>query len=74
MEPGVPVAEDALPGLVSGLRQRVEAAGGRVNVLAAPHAGVDRWGRVSALPLMRRVKERFDPGRRMSPGRLAGGL
>ncbi|MFF4197296.1 FAD-binding oxidoreductase [Nonomuraea sp. NPDC001831] len=74
LEPGAPVAGDALPGLVSGLRERVEAAGGRVNVLAAPYAGVDRWGRVSALPLMRRVKERFDPGRTMSPGRLAGGL
>ncbi|MFI7109032.1 FAD-binding oxidoreductase [Nonomuraea sp. NPDC050227] len=74
LEPGAPVAGDALPGLVSGLRERVEAAGGRVNVLAAPYAGVDRWGRVSALPLMRRVKERFDPGRMMSPGRLAGGL
>lgn len=34
----------------------------------------DRWGPVPSLPLMRRVKERFDPGRRMSPGRLAGGL
>ncbi|MEU5860549.1 FAD-binding oxidoreductase [Nonomuraea sp. NPDC047529] len=74
LEPPAPVAEDVLPGLVAGLRERVEAAGGRVNVLAAPYAGIDRWGRVSALPLMRRVKERFDPGRRMSPGRLTGGV
>nr|BFE87932.1 hypothetical protein GCM10020093_105330 [Planobispora longispora] len=35
---------------------------------------VDPWGPVGALPLMRRVKERFDPGRRMSPGRMAGGV
>ncbi|WP_066365233.1 FAD-binding oxidoreductase [Herbidospora mongoliensis] len=34
----------------------------------------DRWGPIPSLPLMRRVKERFDPERRMSPGRLAGGL
>jgi glycolate oxidase FAD binding subunit len=27
-----------------------------------------------ALDLMRRVKDRFDPERRMSPGRFVGGL
>ncbi|MEW9547953.1 FAD-binding oxidoreductase [Nonomuraea sp. NPDC050783] len=62
-------------GAVDGLRRRVEDAGGRVVVLAAPpSARLDRWGRVGALPLMRRVKERFDPGRRMSPGRFVGGI
>ncbi|MEV0382287.1 FAD-binding oxidoreductase [Nonomuraea sp. NPDC050643] len=68
------VGEGELAALVSRLRERVEAAGGRVHVLAAPYESLDRWGHVSALPLMRRVKERFDPGRRMSPGRFAGGL
>jgi glycolate oxidase FAD binding subunit len=63
-----------LAAVVSGLRERVESAGGRVTVLASSGADVDRWGRVSALPLMRRVKERFDPGRRMSPGRFVGGI
>ncbi|SPL97117.1 Glycolate dehydrogenase, FAD-binding subunit GlcE [[Actinomadura] parvosata subsp. kistnae] len=43
-------------------------------MLAAPYDGLDRWGQVSGLPLMRRVKERFDPGRRMSPGRFVGGI
>ncbi|MGP4094676.1 FAD-binding oxidoreductase [Nonomuraea sp. KM90] len=66
--------EDELAAAVSGLRERVEAAGGRVSVLATPYEGVDRWGHVSGLPLMRRVKERFDPGRRMSPGRFVGGI
>ncbi|MCA2221583.1 FAD-binding oxidoreductase [Nonomuraea aurantiaca] len=61
-------------GLVSGLRERLTPVGGRVTVLAAPYEGVDRWGPVSALPLMRRVKERFDPERRMSPGRFIGGI
>ncbi|MEU8144752.1 FAD-binding oxidoreductase [Nonomuraea sp. NPDC048901] len=61
-------------GVVSGLRERLTPLGGRVTVLAAPHEGVDRWGPVSALPLMRRVKERFDPERRMSPGRFIGGI
>ncbi|WP_237103638.1 FAD-binding oxidoreductase [Nonomuraea sp. MG754425] len=63
------LAEDELTAALTRLR-----AAGRVNVLAAPHAGLDRWGQVSALPLMRRVKERFDPGRRMSPGRFVGGI
>ncbi|SDG94571.1 FAD-binding oxidoreductase [Nonomuraea jiangxiensis] len=69
-----PVGEEELAAAVSGLRAKVEAAGGRVNVLAAPYAGVERWGQVSGLPLMRRVKERFDPGRMMSPGRFLGGI
>ncbi|MFC4005654.1 FAD-binding oxidoreductase [Nonomuraea purpurea] len=68
------IEEDELAAAVSGLRERVEEAGGRVNVLAAPYAGVERWGQVSGLPLMRRVKERFDPGRMMSPGRFLGGI
>ncbi|WP_344891798.1 FAD-binding oxidoreductase [Nonomuraea antimicrobica] len=68
------VEEDELVAVVAGLRERAEAAGGRVNVLAAPYESVERWGDVSALPLMRRVKERFDPGRRMSPGRFVGGI
>ncbi|WP_188196447.1 FAD-binding oxidoreductase [Nonomuraea sp. SYSU D8015] len=68
------IGERELAEAVSGLRAQVEAVGGRVSVLAAPYAGVDRWGQVSGLPLMRRVKERFDPGRRMSPGRFVGGI
>ncbi|MER5998566.1 FAD-binding oxidoreductase [Nonomuraea angiospora] len=68
------VSEEELAAAVSLLRGRIEALGGRLNVLATPYEGVDRWGQVSGLPLMRRVKERFDPGRRMSPGRFLGGI
>jgi len=36
---------------------------------------VDAWGPPGdALGLMRRVKERFDPDRRLSPGRFVGGI
>ncbi|MFC4059431.1 FAD-binding oxidoreductase [Planomonospora corallina] len=62
---------------VSGVRGAVGPLGGRLTVLAAPPElarPVDRWGPVGTLPLMRRIKERFDPGRRLSPGRLAGGV
>ncbi|MEV0995641.1 FAD-binding oxidoreductase [Nonomuraea sp. NPDC050202] len=63
------IAEDELAAAVARLRERA-----RAHVLAAPYDGLDRWGQVSGLPLMRRVKERFDPGRRMSPGRFVGGI
>ena len=35
---------------------------------------VDMWGPVPWLPLMRAVKDQFDPGHRMAPGRFAGGI
>jgi len=35
---------------------------------------LDLWGPVPSLPLMRAVKDQFDPGHRMAPGRFAGGI
>jgi hypothetical protein len=35
---------------------------------------MDLWGPVPSLPLMRAVKDQFDPGHRMAPGRFAGGI
>jgi glycolate oxidase FAD binding subunit len=41
----------------------------------AVHSSLDHWGPVGdALPLMRRVKHRFDPQGRLSPGRFVGGI
>jgi glycolate oxidase FAD binding subunit len=34
----------------------------------------DMWGPVPGLSLMRAVKDQFDPGHRMAPGRFAGGI
>ncbi|WP_182897549.1 FAD-binding oxidoreductase [Microbispora sp. H10830] len=67
-----------IAGFVGLVRDDAEGMfGGRMVVLAAPAEAarrLDRWGRVGALPLMRRVKERFDPDRRLSPGRFLGGI
>ena len=46
-------------------------------VLRAPEgvrAAVDVWGPVPGLGLMRAIKDQFDPGHRMAPGRFAGGI
>ncbi len=72
----VPAADaaDALPRL----RAAIAPHDGTAVVLRAPDAVRDRLdhcGTVGdSLDLMRRVKERFDPERRMSPGRFVGGL
>ena len=59
------------------LRADVRALGGHVVVVQAPPVSkraVDVWGTVAAQDLIERVKQRFDPGRRMAPGRFVGGI
>jgi glycolate oxidase FAD binding subunit len=59
------------------LRKRVAFYDGSVVVVEAPDdtkRGVDVWGPVRGMEIMRRIKERFDPDNRMSPGRFVGGL
>lgn len=63
--------------LLSELRIFSLRAQGHVTMLRGPaalKAGVDIWGPVRGLDLMRRIKERFDPGRLLSPGRFVGGI
>jgi glycolate oxidase FAD binding subunit len=63
---------------IAGTRERLVARGGSLVVIKSPpvlKGTVDAWGPAGdALGLMRRVKERFDPERRMSPGRFVGGI
>jgi hypothetical protein len=68
-------------GLAAGLRDvriAVTAAGGSLVVCDAPPAirpTVDPWGPPPpSLDLMRALKERFDPDRRLAPGRFVGGI
>lgn len=74
--PGAPPAE-RVGELVTGLRTAAAAHGGSVIVRVGPpglHEHVDLWGPVPSLPLMRRVKDQFDPGHRLAPGRFVGGI
>ena len=76
---GMPGATDpaAVAAVLADLRLVAREAGGHAVVLTAPAAvrdGLDLWGPVPGLALMRSVKSQFDPGRRFAPGRFVGGL
>jgi glycolate dehydrogenase FAD-binding subunit len=68
----------AAASLVRALRPALETRGGSFVVeRAVPSVKVslDVWGDVGpGLPLMRRLKETFDPARLFAPGRFVGGL
>jgi len=72
---GTPV--EVAAAAVERLRAACTAAGGALVVLDGPPAttaALDTWGPVPALALMRRVKQQFDPDRRLAPGRFVGGI
>jgi glycolate oxidase FAD binding subunit len=72
---GAPAA--AVARVVESLRAECGRLGGALVVLDAPaevKAAVDVWGPVPAIDLMRRVKQQFDPERRLAPGRFVGGI
>jgi glycolate oxidase FAD binding subunit len=83
---GAGVAYGVLPGssdpgsvaaVVQRLRTECTAVGGSLVVVDAPaevKEATDVWGPVPGQDLMRRVKEQFDPERRLAPGRFVGGL
>jgi glycolate oxidase FAD binding subunit len=63
---------------LTGLRAAIARYDGSAVVIDAPEhlrGSIDHWGPVpDSFGLMTRVKDQFDPGRRLSPGRLLGGL
>lgn len=72
---------DTPPERVSAVLQAVRgvlmARGGSCVVLTAParvRTAIDVWGEVAGLALLRQVKQRLDPDRRLAPGRFLGGL
>jgi glycolate oxidase FAD binding subunit len=62
--------------LLSALRAALRGLDGTAEMLrpseALRSAGVDLWGEVGGLALMRAVKHRFDPEHRLAPGRFGG--
>jgi len=75
---GQPAATADLAGAVERCRAGLLAAGGSLVICQAPDAvrgALDPWGPPPpALDLMRALKQRFDPERRLSPGCFVGGL
>ncbi|MFI6759205.1 FAD-binding oxidoreductase [Micromonospora sp. NPDC050417] len=71
------VAPEQIGSILSVVRRVLSARNGRCVVLSAPpriRGEIDFWGTLPTLPLLRRVKERFDPDHRFAPGRYVGGL
>ncbi|MBI4571484.1 MAG: FAD-binding oxidoreductase [Chloroflexi bacterium] len=68
----------ALAASVEELRRPVEGADGSLVLLAAPlevKRRLDVWGDAgTALALMRKLKEQFDPRNTLNPGRYVGGI
>jgi glycolate oxidase FAD binding subunit len=63
--------------LVESVRAAVAPLGAHVIVVAASpatKAGLDVWGPTPGVELMRTIKDQFDPGHRLAPGRFAGGI
>jgi glycolate oxidase FAD binding subunit len=70
LDPGTGIQQAAQ--FVATLRERVAGPRGGVVVLAAPAELASAYGEVPGAALMRAVKDQFDPGDRMFPGRMAG--
>jgi glycolate oxidase FAD binding subunit len=69
--------DDRLAAELAQLREIARRHGGTAVLRsAAPQhkAALDVWGPVSALTLMRRLKDEFDPEHRLAPGRFVGGI
>jgi glycolate oxidase FAD binding subunit len=70
-------APENLHALLSDLRFELEASSGSLAAFHQPAgmAPLDAWGKAGdALPLMRAVKNQFDPKNTLNPGRFVGGI
>jgi glycolate oxidase FAD binding subunit len=70
------IGADRLGAVMTAVRTTLMSRGGRCEMLRGPQrlrALMLGGGPTLELPMMRQLKERFDPDRRLSPGRLPGG-
>lgn len=68
---------DRVREMLETLRPLAARAGGGVTVVDGPRDlrdGLDVFGPVHGLPVMRRIKDEFDPDHRLQAGRFAGGI
>jgi glycolate oxidase FAD binding subunit len=75
---GAPASDERTAAAIRGAREMLANARGSLTIEAAP-AGIRRlvstWGEGGgALSLMYATKQKFDPGRRLAPGRFVGGM
>lgn len=64
----------AWPGVVRDLRAALERHGGSL-VIQRGAGGCDAWGDPGdAWPMMQAIKQQFDPGATLNPGRFVGGI
>jgi glycolate oxidase FAD binding subunit len=68
------LARDLVAGYADGEGPPARASAVVVQAPAAVQDLVDMWGPAPALSLMRALKDQFDPGHLMAPGRFAGGI
>ncbi len=70
--------QQPLMSVLLALRGEVDRLAGTLTVSQCPvtmKSELDVWGTVKdALPLMHRIKEKFDPGQTLNPGRFVGGI
>lgn len=75
---GTPVGHEESASAIRSARTFLEQGRGSLTIHAAPLAVrqlVGVWPEpCGALPIMRAMKERFDPGRHLAPGRFVGGI
>jgi glycolate oxidase FAD binding subunit len=75
---GTPVGAEESAGAIRSARAILERGRGSLTIHAAPLAVrqlVGVWPEPGgALPIMRAMKDRFDPGRHLAPGRFVGGI
>jgi len=75
---GDPIELEATSRALAQARLQLQDLGGSLVLQAAPRpvrSTVGEWGSVApAFAVMQRMKERFDPGHRLNPGRFVGGI